>query len=152
MPSLVQNVATNPAGNLAPLDSASESPEILAFSGAAPTSAGGDSPLLRTQRRSNAAIRARTVSSQTLTTALQTVGGSRRANGAIRAAASSELEPGRRVSEAANARRQAEFRPLSSGEEARLNEILSEPMDYIDHPEYHEPGAELRIYGAAEIK
>ena len=152
MPSLVQKVATNPAGNLAPLDSASESPEILAFSGAAPTSAGGDSPLLRTQRRSNAAIRARTVSSQTLTTALQTAGGSRRANGAIRAAASSELEPGRRVSEVANARRQAEFRPLSSGEEARLNEILSEPMDYIDHAEYHVQGAEERIYGFDEIE
>ena len=152
MPSLVQKVATNPAGNLAPLDSASESPEILAFSGAAPTSAGGDSPLLRTQRRSNAAIRARTVSSQTLPTALQTAGGSRRANGAIRAAASSELEPGRRVSEVANARRQAELRPLSSGEEARLNEILSEPMDYIDHAEYHVQGAEERIYGFAEIE
>lgn len=149
MPSLVQTVATNPAGNLAPHDSAAES---LGFSGGAPSSAGGDSPLLRTQRRSNAAIRARTVSSQTLPNALQTAGGSRRANGAIRAAAASELEPGRRVSEVANAHRQAELHPLSSSEEARLNEILSEPMDYIDHAEYHVQGAEERIYGFAEIE
>jgi RNA polymerase primary sigma factor len=149
MPSLVQKVATNPAGNLAPLDSASES---LGVSGVVPTSAGGDSPLLRTQRRSNAAIRARTISSQSLPTALQTAGASRRANGAIRAAASLDLEPGRRASEVEDSRRQTELRPLSSGEEARLNEILSEPMDYIDHPEYHVQGAEERIYGFAEIE
>lgn len=44
-----------------------------------------------------------------------------------------------------------ELLPLSQGEERLLKSILSEPMDYIDHPEYHLPGAEDRIYGAAEI-
>ena len=41
--------------------------------------------------------------------------------------------------------------PLSLGEERLLKKLLSEPMDYIDHPEYHEPGAAARIYGASEI-
>jgi len=45
----------------------------------------------------------------------------------------------------------SELHPLSQTEERLLKKLLSEPMDYIDHPEYHEPGAELRIYGAAEI-
>lgn len=41
--------------------------------------------------------------------------------------------------------------PLAHLEEALLRKILSEPMDYIDHPEYHLPGAAERIYGVAEI-
>ncbi|MFM7259562.1 MAG: sigma-70 family RNA polymerase sigma factor [bacterium] len=45
-----------------------------------------------------------------------------------------------------------ETRPLSEGEERLLKALLSEPMDYIDHPEYHIPGAEERIYGLAEIQ
>jgi RNA polymerase sigma factor (sigma-70 family) len=40
---------------------------------------------------------------------------------------------------------------LNLDEEALLRTILSEPMDYIDHPEYHLPDAAERIYGAAEI-
>jgi hypothetical protein len=40
---------------------------------------------------------------------------------------------------------------LHLDEEAMLRKILSEPMDYIDHPEYHLPDAAERIYGAAEI-
>ena len=45
----------------------------------------------------------------------------------------------------------SDLAPLSQGEERLLKNILSEPMDYIDHPEYHLPGAEGHIYGAAEI-
>jgi len=41
--------------------------------------------------------------------------------------------------------------PLTQAEERLLKTILSEPMDYIDHPEYHLSGAAERIYGAAEI-
>lgn len=40
---------------------------------------------------------------------------------------------------------------LRLDEEALLRKILSEPMDYIDHPEYHLSNAAERIYGAAEI-
>ena len=40
---------------------------------------------------------------------------------------------------------------LSQSEERHLKKLLSEPMDYIDHPEYHLPDAAERIYGAAEI-
>lgn len=47
--------------------------------------------------------------------------------------------------------RSSDLAPLSQGEERLLKKILSEPMDYIDHPEYHLPGAEGHIYGAAEI-
>ncbi len=36
-------------------------------------------------------------------------------------------------------------------EERLLKSLLSEPMDYIDLPDYHEPNAEALIYGAAEI-
>jgi RNA polymerase sigma factor (sigma-70 family) len=44
------------------------------------------------------------------------------------------------------------LRPLNSREERELQALLSEPMDYIDHPEYHLAGAEERIYGIAEIE
>ncbi len=54
------------------------------------------------------------------------------------------------VSEA-RAPRRASVSALSSLEQARVQELLAEPMDYIDHAEYHLPGAAERIYGAAEI-
>ncbi|MCE2882641.1 MAG: sigma-70 family RNA polymerase sigma factor [Planctomycetaceae bacterium] len=41
--------------------------------------------------------------------------------------------------------------PLTHSEEKLLKAILAEPMDYIDHPEYHLEDAGERIYGAAEI-
>jgi RNA polymerase primary sigma factor len=44
-----------------------------------------------------------------------------------------------------------ELAPLTQAEERLLKNLLSEPMDYIDHPEYHLPDAAARIYGAAEI-
>jgi RNA polymerase sigma factor (sigma-70 family) len=40
---------------------------------------------------------------------------------------------------------------LSSTQERVLKLLLSEPMDYIDHPEFHEPNAADRIYCPAEI-
>ena len=46
----------------------------------------------------------------------------------------------------------ADLRPLTSDDERTLKEILSEPVDYIDSPEFHQPDAETRIYGAAEIE
>jgi RNA polymerase primary sigma factor len=47
--------------------------------------------------------------------------------------------------------KRSELAPLSQAEERMLQSLLSEPMDYIDHPEYHLPDAAERIYGAAEI-
>jgi len=46
---------------------------------------------------------------------------------------------------------QATLAPLSQAEERHLKKLLSEPMDYIDHPEYHLPDASARIYDAEEI-
>lgn len=40
---------------------------------------------------------------------------------------------------------------LTHADEKLLKAILAEPMDYIDHPDYHLPDAAERIYGAAEI-
>ena len=45
----------------------------------------------------------------------------------------------------------AALQPLSAAEERLVRKLMSEPMDYIDHPEYHLPDAAERIYGAAEI-
>ena len=42
--------------------------------------------------------------------------------------------------------------PLSTPEQRLLKKLLAEPMDYIDHAEYHLDGAEERIYGIAEIE
>ena len=47
--------------------------------------------------------------------------------------------------------KRSELAPLTQAEERLLKSLLSEPMDYIDHPEYHLPDAAERIYGAAEI-
>ena len=44
-----------------------------------------------------------------------------------------------------------ELHSLSMLEERQLKTIMSEPMDYIDHPDYHEAGAATQIYGADEI-
>lgn len=44
------------------------------------------------------------------------------------------------------------LRALSSAEELVLRGILAEPMDYIDHPEFHTRDAEAKIYGPAEIQ
>ena len=41
--------------------------------------------------------------------------------------------------------------PLTASEERILKGILAEPMDYIDHPDFHLEGAAERIYGIAEI-
>ena len=49
------------------------------------------------------------------------------------------------------AKKRTELAPLTQSEERLLKNLLSEPMDYIDHPEYHLPDAAERIYGAAEI-
>lgn len=38
---------------------------------------------------------------------------------------------------------------LSAEDETLLKEVLSEPMDYIDGPEYHDPDAERKIYAEA---
>ena len=145
MPSLVRKNAID----LTPHESAAEA-NLL--SETVPASTASDSPLLRTQRRSNAAIRSRTVSKQALQQTLQSSVAARRVGGTTRAASSAEPELGRRFAGALGPYVGSELRPLSSGEESRLNEILSEPMDYIDHAEYHVQGAEERIYGFAEIE
>jgi len=41
--------------------------------------------------------------------------------------------------------------PLSPAEERIVRSLMSEPVDYIDHPDFHAADAEARIYGAAEI-
>jgi len=47
---------------------------------------------------------------------------------------------------------QKELAALSAAEERLLKGILAEPMDYIDHPDFHLSGATERIYGIAEIE
>lgn len=47
---------------------------------------------------------------------------------------------------------QKELAPLTPVEERILKGILAEPMDYIDHPDFHLAGAVERIYGIAEIE
>ncbi|MEY3142266.1 MAG: polymerase sigma factor SigA [Planctomycetota bacterium] len=42
--------------------------------------------------------------------------------------------------------------PLTPVEERILKGIMAEPMDYIDHPDFHLAGATERIYGIAEIE
>jgi RNA polymerase primary sigma factor len=68
----------------------------------------------------------------------------------VRTNHSSDSDSGRaRASEAST---QKELATLSSAEERLLKGILAEPMDYIDHPEFHLAGAAERIYGIAEIE
>lgn len=50
-----------------------------------------------------------------------------------------------------NSRARHGVETLTSLEERQLGKILSQPMDYIDHAEYHASDATERIYGAAEI-
>lgn len=91
-----------------------------------PTSVGRESPLDRARRRASVAVRQRP-------TASAKAQGRQSRSGERRAAAPVALAP------------------LSDAEQRELKAILAEPMDYIDHPEYHAPDAESRIYGAAEI-
>lgn len=90
-----------------------------------------ESPLMRARKRGNpdAAMRAlaRSISSDGV--------------GASVARAETSSSPTKRT----------ELAPLTQAEERLLKNLLSEPMDYIDHPEYHLPDAAERIYGAAEI-
>lgn len=164
MPSLARKNATEPKPlqqlvNIA--HSAEPTPESLVValpSAGLPSGAvmGADSPLLRTQRRNNASIRARTLSKQSpqsaLRSAMHAVAGvsavAHHAGGLSSSSVNAQVER----SFVSRAPARSELRPLSNSEEALLNEILSEPMDYIDHPEYHVHGAEERIYGFAEIE
>lgn len=63
------------------------------------------------------------------------------------------LRPRPTTLKATKARKSAEeaLSTLTSTEERVLKLLLSEPMDYIDHPEFHEANAADRIYCAAEI-
>jgi RNA polymerase sigma factor (sigma-70 family) len=101
----------------------------LDVSNVAPRSSSGDSPLARAQRRVGLSVRPR----------------SNHPN-----PTSSKNAPARSMAGADAAA--PEPRPLSDADERLLKSLLSEPMDYIDHPEYHLPGAEERIYGLAEIE
>ncbi|MFZ9880977.1 MAG: sigma-70 family RNA polymerase sigma factor [Phycisphaerales bacterium] len=80
-----------------------------------------DSPLMRARKRHGVAVRERKAEHAT-----------------ARATRSVAVEP-------------KALLPLTHAEEKLLKAILSEPMDYIDHPEYHLEDAAERIYGAAEI-
>ena len=40
---------------------------------------------------------------------------------------------------------------LSTVERATLDEILAEPVDFMDHPDFHKPGAERRIFDEAPV-
>jgi RNA polymerase primary sigma factor len=93
----------------------------------------GESPLARTQRRQGVAAR-------------HLGGGARPGQPGD---ATTDLISGRGAQAAAG---HATARPLGPGEERALQTLLAEPMDYIDHPEYHLEGAEERIYGIAEIE
>lgn len=81
-----------------------------------------DSPLARARKRSGVAVRS--VSSA----------GSR-----LREGTSTQVQSGEALA------------PLTAAEERILKGILAEPMDYIDHPDYHLPDAAERIYGFTEI-
>ena len=82
-----------------------------------------DSPLARARKRSGVAVRA-----TSLTEAEST-----RASGS---------EP----------HSQKALAPMTPVEERILQGIMAEPMDYIDHPDFHLLGAAERIYGIAEIE
>ena len=50
-----------------------------------------------------------------------------------------------------NSRARQGVETLTGPEERQLGKILSQPMDYIDHADFHASNAAERIYGAAEI-
>jgi RNA polymerase primary sigma factor len=88
---------------------------------------GRESPLDRARRRASVAVRQRPTS------------------------AKSQSRPARPGERRAAPTAAAALAPLSDAEQRELKAILAEPMDYIDHAEYHASDAESRIYGAAEI-
>ncbi|MEY4116708.1 MAG: polymerase sigma factor SigA [Planctomycetota bacterium] len=90
-----------------------------------------ESPLMRARKRGNPETATRTLARS----------GSSEGAGA----------PAARAETSNSISKRTELAPLSQGEERLLKTLLSEPMDYIDHPEYHLPDAADRIYGAAEI-
>ena len=83
-----------------------------------------DSPLGRARRRDSVSLRPRPTNLKTTKTTKTTKARKSAEEGLIR---------------------------LSSTQERVLKLLLSEPMDYIDHPEFHEPNAADRIYCPAEI-
>ena len=83
-----------------------------------------DSPLGRARRRNSVSLRPRPTNLKTTKTTKTTKARKSAEEGLIR---------------------------LSSTQERVLKLLLSEPMDYIDHPEFHEPNAADRIYCPAEI-
>ncbi|MCE2885371.1 MAG: sigma-70 family RNA polymerase sigma factor [Planctomycetaceae bacterium] len=123
-------------------ESAAAGPTALRLAGAESPgagSSGADSPLAREQRRSGMAVRPR--STQPGPTSPKSL--------------PSRSAPAASTGVPAGTRAQADTaigERLNEREERLLKELLSEPMDYIDHPEYHAPGAEERIYGVAEIE
>ena len=93
-----------------------------------------DSPLLRARKRSGVSVRGTASAEQALTSARPT---------AAAAAAS--------CSRATDVQPKPALAPLTPAEERVLKGILAEPMDYIDHPDFHLADAPDRIYGIAEI-
>ena len=83
-----------------------------------------DSPLGRARRRDSVSLRPRPTNLKTTKTTKTTKARKSAEEGLIR---------------------------LSSTQERVLKLLLSEPMDYIDHPEFHETNAADRIYCPAEI-
>jgi RNA polymerase sigma factor (sigma-70 family) len=101
-----------------------------------------NSPLLRAQRKNGLAVRPRAVVNA--------------ASGAVATRATPVRRLAKDLPEGREGGRSTQTaptaRPLVHAEEQLLKLILSEPVDYIDHAEYHQDGAEERIYGFAEIE
>ena len=74
----------------------------------------------------------------------------KRSGVAVRATAMPESEPVR--ASGSEASKPKGLAPLTAVEERILKGIMAEPMDYIDHPDFHVAGAAERIYGIAEIE
>ncbi len=90
-----------------------------------PSVLGRESPLDRVRHRSATALRTRHNASRPLSTPSPATSGTQVAS--------------------------TKQRTLSAAESRLVTELLADPIDYIDHPEYHLPGAAARIYAAAEI-
>ena len=107
-----------------------------------------ESPLDRARKRNGAAIRARHAERAALASGsasqLRASASELRADSLGSVVATSAIGNPR-------SRAAASLAPLNPSEERLLKKLLSEPMDYIDHPEYHLADAAERIYGAAEI-
>jgi hypothetical protein len=74
----------------------------------------------------------------------------KRSGVAVRANSMPESEPVRAAGAETNAAKG--LTPLTPVEERILAGIMAEPMDYIDHPDFHLASAPERIYGIAEIE